>query len=251
MEFANKVVLITGGASGIGRATSLAFAKEGADVALTYLTSGREAAEVVAAVEGLGRRALALQADMSDPDRVEAVVAETEAKLGPIEVLFANAGGLLQQSPISETTLEFWKKTFAVNVESTFLSCKAVFLRMTPRRRGAIITMASLAAFNGARPGGAHYAATKGAVVSFTRGLAKEAGPLGIRVNGVAPGLIATRFHEQFNTPEGRKTTVAVTPLQREGRPEDVANAVMFLASERAAFLAGEIIQINGGIMMY
>ncbi|MBV9219929.1 MAG: SDR family NAD(P)-dependent oxidoreductase, partial [Methylobacteriaceae bacterium] len=104
MEFANKVVLVTGGASGIGGATSLAFAKEGADVALTYLMSEKEAAAVVAAIERLGRRALALQADMSDPDRVDAVVAETEARLGPIEVLFANAGGLLQQSPISETT---------------------------------------------------------------------------------------------------------------------------------------------------
>jgi 3-oxoacyl-[acyl-carrier protein] reductase len=250
MKFANKVALVTGGASGIGRATSIAFAKAGADVALTYLTSEKEAAEVVRTIEALGRRALALQADMSDEERVEAVVAETEEKLGPIEALFANAGGLIQQSLIGDTTLAFWKKTFAVNVESTFLSCKAVFARMAPRRRGAIVTMASLAAYNGARPGAAHYAATKGAIVSFTRGLAKEAGPLGIRVNCVAPGLIATRFHDQFNTPEGRKAVVDITPLRREGQSEDVADAVLFLASDRSAFITGEIMQINGGVAM-
>src|SRR5579862_1939010 len=133
MEFAKKIVLVTGGASGIGGATSLAFAEAGADVALTYLTSADEAASLVAAMEAKGRRALAFHADMSDPARVEAVVAETEAKLGPIDALFTNAGGILKRCSIAETTLEFWRQTFAVNVESTFLSCHAVLARMVPR----------------------------------------------------------------------------------------------------------------------
>jgi 3-oxoacyl-[acyl-carrier protein] reductase len=250
MEFADKVVLITGGASGIGRATSLAFAKAGADVALTYYTSAAEAEALVAEIEAMGRRALAFHADLSDPQRVEEVTAETEAKLGPIDVLFANAGGLLQRSSTADTTIEFWRKTFALNVESTFLTCKAVLARMLPRKRGAIVTMASLAAYNGGGPGSAHYAATKGAIVSYTRGIAKEFGPHGIRVNCVAPGLIATRFHDIFSTPEARAGTVAMTPVRREGRPEDVADTVLYLASERAAFLCGEIVQINGGLAM-
>jgi 3-oxoacyl-[acyl-carrier protein] reductase len=251
MDFTNKIVLIAGGASGIGRAASLAFAGEGADVALTYLTSHAEAKEVVSDIEGKGRRALALSADLTDPSRVEAMVAEVEERLGPIDVLFANAGGLVRQSSFAEMSLDLWREVFTVNVESTFLTCKAVYVRMIPRRRGAIVTMASLAAFNGGRAGSGAYAAAKGAIVTFTRGLAKEAGPHGITVNCVAPGLIATRFHERFNTPAGRQAAVEATPVHREGTPADVAETVLFLASRRASFITGEVVQINGGVSMY
>ena len=119
---------------------------------------------------------------------------------------------------------------------------------MEPRRTGAIVTMSSLAAYEGGGPGASHYAATKGAIASFTRALAKEVGPLGIRVNGVAPGLIGTRFHDTFSTPEGRAATVERTPLRREGGPEDVANVVLYLASDEASFVTGEVVQVNGGI---
>jgi 3-oxoacyl-[acyl-carrier protein] reductase len=122
---------------------------------------------------------------------------------------------------------------------------------MEPRKAGSIILMSSLAAFDGGGPGSAHYAASKAAVATFTRALAKEVGPLGIRVNGVAPGLIATRFHDTFNTPANRQAIAERTPARREGVPDDVANVVVFLASARAAFLAGEIIQINGGLGLY
>jgi 3-oxoacyl-[acyl-carrier protein] reductase len=138
-----------------------------------------------------------------------------------------------------------------VNVKSTFLACKAALTRMEPRKHGVIVTMSSLAAFDGGGPGASHYAASKGAISTYTRSLAKEVGPLGIRVNGVAPGLIGTRFHDVFNTPEGRRATVERTPVRREGTPEDVAEAVLYLASERSSFLAGEIIQINGGLGMF
>ena len=251
MEFAGKTVFVTGGASGIGRAASLAFGRAGGRVALTFVTSEGEAGEVVAAIEAAGGEALALRADLTDPSAVDGAFAAVDSCFGPLDVLFANAGGILGRHRCVDAPLEFWNEALAVNLSSTFLCCQAALRRMEPRRTGAIVTMSSLAAFDGGGPGASHYAAAKGAVVTYTRALAKEVGPLGIRVNGVAPGLIATRFHDRFNTPEGRRATVERTPLRREGTPEDVAEAVLFLASERAGFLAGETIQVNGGQGMF
>lgn len=244
MEFSGKVVLVTGGASGIGAATTRAFAEAGARVAFTYLTSDEEACEIERTHEGT----LGLQADVSDPARVAQVVARTEAEFGPVDVLFANAGGILKRAKSAESTLALWQEAFAINVFSAFLSAQAVLPAMEARGSGAIVLMSSLAAFNGGGPGAAHYAASKGAVATYVRSLAKEVGHLGIRVNGVAPGLIGTRFHDIFNTPEGRAAATAQTPLRREGTPQDVADTVLYLASDRAAFITGEVVQINGGV---
>lgn len=247
-EFAGKVVIITGGASGIGGATTLAFAKAGAKVAFTYATSADEARALEAEIAKFDGQCLAIQADMTLPETVEKVFVETEKAFGPVDIVFSNAGGMLQRSRCAETPFDLWQKVIAVNLTSTFLTCQAALKRMEPRKSGVIVTMASLAGFDGGGPGASHYAATKGAVATYTRAWAKEVSGLGIRVNGVAPGLIATRFHDTFSTPEGRKGTVEKTPLRREGQPEDVANTVLFLASDRASFLTGEIIQINGGL---
>ena len=248
MEFASKTVLVTGGGSGIGKAAALAYAKEGAAVALTYITSAEEAAGVVRDIQAAGGRALAIRADLTRENEVEKVFEQAEGELGALDAVFANAGGIIGRRPTAEMTLDFWREVIDVNLTSTFLTARAAFQRMAPRRRGAIVTMASLAAFNGAGPGAAAYAAAKGAIVAYTRALAKEGGPLGIRVNGVAPGLIATRFHERFNTPQGRRAIVEATPLGCEGSPDDVAQSVLFLSSARSAFVTGEIVQINGGV---
>ena len=250
-ELGGRVALVTGGASGIGRAATLALARAGAAIAFTYWTSGDEARAVAAEIEAGGGRALALRADMTAADAVEAAFARAEAELGPVDILFANAGGLLKRERCVDTDPAFWAEVFAVNVTSTFLACRAALARMEGRGRGTIVTMSSLAAFDGGGPGASHYAAAKGAIVTYTRALAKEVGPLGIRVNGVAPGLIGTRFHDRFNPPEGRQGAVDRTPVRREGTPEDVAEAVLYLASERSSFLAGETIQINGGLGMF
>ena len=250
-ELTGRIALVTGGASGIGRAATIALARAGAAVAFTYMTSAAEAREVADAIKGEGGRALALQADMTRPEAVDAAFAQAEAAHGPLDILFANAGGLIKRERCVDQTPAFWDQAFALNVTSTFLACRAALRGMEGRRRGAIVTMSSLAAFDGGGPGASHYAASKGAIVTYTRALAKEVGPLGIRVNGVAPGLIATRFHEEFNTPEGRRATVERTPVRREGTPEDVAEAVLYLASDRSSFLSGETIQINGGLGMF
>jgi 3-oxoacyl-[acyl-carrier protein] reductase len=251
MTLQDKVVVITGGASGIGRAATLAFLHAGAKVAFTYATSGAEAMELVKSVPGKAASLLALQADLTQPADVDRVFEATISRFGSVDVLVANAGGLLARKRCVETSLEFWNQAFALNVTSAFLCCQAALKHMEPAKSGNIVLISSLAAFDGGGPGASHYAAAKGAIATYTRALAKEVGPLGIRVNGVAPGLIATRFHDVFNTPQGRQMTVDRTPLRREGQPEDVAKALLYLASSDSSFITGETIQINGGLAVF
>jgi 3-oxoacyl-[acyl-carrier protein] reductase len=249
MDFAlqGQRVLVTGGASGIGRAIAEAFGRCGAHVVFTYFSSEEAAAQTVTTIEASGGKALALYADLTREAEVDHVVSRAIEQFGGIDVLVANTGGLLQRSKVTDCSLELWNKALAVNLTSVFLCCRAVLPHMESAGRGCIITMSSLAAHDGGGAGAAHYAASKGAVLTFTRSLAKEVGPLGIRVNGIAPGLIATRFHDTFSTPEGRQATVNRTPLHREGQPEDVAGIALFLASPHASFIAGETIEVNGG----
>jgi 3-oxoacyl-[acyl-carrier protein] reductase len=249
MEMKGKSVLVTGGASGIGRAIVLAFAERGANVALTYITS--DPAETLAGARAFGGKHVALRADLRNEAEVETVFARTIAELGDIDVLVANTGGLIRRCRAVDMTLALWDEVMAVNMTSTFLCCRAALKHMEPRKKGNLILISSLAGHNGGGPGATHYGASKGAMITYTRGLAKEVGPLGIRVNGIAPGLIATRFHDNFNTPEGRSNAVAATPLRREGTAEDVAGAALFLASDQAAFLTGETIEVNGGAGLY
>jgi 3-oxoacyl-[acyl-carrier protein] reductase len=242
----NRVVLVTGGASGIGRGIAEAFAAAGARLALSYATSAAEAGRMA---EQLG--ALALPADLTQPDGARTLVAAVKERLGPVEILVANAGGLLKRTPVVECDLALWSQAIALNLTSVFLSCQAVLPDMLAARRGCIVTVSSLAGHDGGGPGASHYGAAKGGVIAFTKALAKEVGPQGVRVNGIAPGLIATRFHDTFSTAEGRRATVERTPLRREGTPADVAGAALFLASDQAGFIAGETIEVNGGLGLF
>jgi len=251
MDFTGKVALVTGGASGIGEAATRAFAKAGAKVAFTYISSGTEANALEKEIAEAGGQALAIKADLTKQDETDAAFAAVVRAFGTVDVVFTNAGGILQRIGTVASSLDLWQRAFDLNVMSTYLTCQAAVKIMAEKKSGAIVTMSSLAAMDGGGPGALHYASSKGAIVTYTRALAKELGPLGIRVNGVAPGLIDTRFHVQFNTPEGRKSAVEGTPLRREGTAEDVANLVLFLASDMAAFITGETVQINGGRGLY
>jgi 3-oxoacyl-[acyl-carrier protein] reductase len=246
-----KVALVTGGASGIGKGASLALAEAGAAVVLHYFSSGDGAREIAGAIQARGGRALSIQADLTVPGEADRVVSETVRAMGGLDILFNNAGHLVQRCPVAEMSDELFRKIMDVNMTSAFTMSRAALKHMLPRRSGSIINMSSAAAFAG---GGSHatiYATSKAAVVGFTRGLAKEVGGQGVRVNAVAPGLIGTQFHDRFSTPEGRAATVRSIPLGREGAAEDVGRVVVFLASPAAAFVTGEVVAINGGMLFH
>jgi 3-oxoacyl-[acyl-carrier protein] reductase len=251
MELRGQRVLVTGGASGIGRGIAEAFGRHGAAVAITYFSSADGASATVAAIEAGGGSAVALRADLTQEADVERVVATTVERFGGVDVLVANAGGLLKRSPLLACSRALWDQAIAVNLTSMFLCCQAVTPHMERAGQGCIITVSSLAAHDGGGPGSGHYAAAKGGVLTFTRALAKELGPLGIRVNGIAPGFIATQFHDRFTAPEGQLAMISRTPLGRAGRPEDVAGVALFLASPFAAFVTGETVEVNGGLGLY
>jgi 3-oxoacyl-[acyl-carrier protein] reductase len=243
--------LVTGGASGIGRGIVEALAAHGVDVVLTYLSSDAGARETVAVAESHGVKAYAMQADLTDEAAVNHVVSETQRLLGGIDILVTNAGGILGRIGTLDLTREIWDNAFALNVTSSFLCCKAVIPGMIAQGSGNIVLMSSQAAFDGGGVGSAYYAATKGAILTYNRGLAKELAPHHIRVNCVAPGLIDTRFHDINTPPDMRAAVRGRIPLGREGTPTDVAGAVIYLTSELGAYLTGETIIINGGQSMY
>lgn len=245
-EFEGTVVLVTGGASGIGRGIVEAFADAGAKIAFSYLTSEVDAHAIAAKTS-----AVAIKSDLTQAEAAKALVGEVKRQLGPVEILVANAGGLIRRASVLECDLQLWNEALALNLTSAFLSCQAVLPDMLAAKRGVIVTISSLAAHNGGGFKAAHYGAAKGGLFTFTKALAREVGPEGIRVNGVAPGLIATRFHDMHTAAELRRASVSQTPLQREGTPADIAGAVLYLASERASFLAGETIEVNGGLGLF
>ncbi len=244
---AGKVAIVTGGGSGIGRGIAEAFGRQGAHVVLTYMTSADGANAAADVIRSAGGQASTLWADMTSEEDAARVAETALTEYGQIDALVANSGGLLQRSRVRDCSLDLWNRALSVNLTSTFLACRAVLPHMEAAKSGAIVTVSSLAAHDGGGNGAAHYAASKAGVLTFTKALAKEVGGLGIRVNSVAPGLIGTQFHDQFNTPEGRLAVVGRTPLAREGTPADVANTVLFLASPLASFITGETIEVNGG----
>jgi len=249
LDLKGKTAFVTGGNIGIGRAISIALARCGADVALTYFSHSAEGDQTVKTIEELGGKAYAFQLDATDGDQVKEVVKNVVQTLGGhIDILINNAGHLVGRSPIVEMTDEHWFQTMNVNVTSTFFCTRAVLPYMN-RGWGRIVNMSSLAAHNGGGNGATAYAASKGAIIAFTIGLCKEVADKGITVNAVAPGLILdTPFHETFNTDEGIRGAINSTPLQRGGSPDDVANTVLYFATDLGSFITGEIAEINGGL---
>lgn len=247
IDLKNKRALVVGGGVGIGSAIATALAACGADVVVTSLR--HDASETVEAIRQRGRRASALHLDATDSAAVASVIAGAAEDLGGgIDILVNNAGGLVGRSTVAALDDDLLRRIFEVNVFSVFYCARAALPYMTGGW-GRIINNGSVAGHHGGGIGAATYAAAKGAIHTFTRGLAKEVAPLGITVNAVAPGFIAgTPFHETFTSSAAQEAMIAQTPLRRAGVPMDVAGAVAFLASDLAAFITGEVIEINGGL---
>lgn len=247
MNLNGKTAIVTGGGRDIGRACAMRLAAEGVKVAINYHSSSKGADSAVAEIMAAGGKALALQGDMTNPKDVAALVSETRSQFGDeINVLVHVTGGLVARKKFGEMDLAHWNSVMDLNVTSLFHMVSAVLPFMS--EGSSIIPFASQAGRDGGGPGAIAYAASKGAVMTMTRGMAKELGPK-IRVNALCPGMINTDFHNVFTKDEVRKNVANATPLKREGSSEDVANLVTFLASDQSAFMTGTCLDINGGML--
>ena len=247
MRLEGKAALVTGGARGIGRAIALALAREGADVAVCDIDLDG-AKEVARQISALGRRALALKADISKREETKRMVEEIVARFGKIDILVNNAG-IIRRGTFEEHTEEDWDRVIAVNLKGTFNCTKEVVPLMKERRYGKIINISSVAGKIGDIASAPSYGASKGAINTFTKSLARELAPYGINVNAVAPHAIETEMSAEWSE-EKRRQIVSQIPLGRLGKPEEVAEAVVFLASDGVAFITGEILDVNGGYLM-
>lgn len=250
LDFTGKTALVTGASSGIGRATAEFLAACGAAVAIGYNKNEKGAQDAKTKIEAAGGKAIIVQADVTKNNEIEAMVEEVELELGSIDILVNNAGSLVERLKTAELTEERWDEVFALNVKSAFFCTQAVARSMIEKGAGVIINMTSIAGRNGGALGSIHYAAAKGAMLTMTKGLAKEFAAHGIRVNAVSPGVIDTPFHETFSTPEAMANFRNIIPMGRVGTSEEVAKVVAFLASDLSAYLCGETIEINGGMLM-
>jgi len=248
MNLTDKVAIITGAGRGIGRAIALALAKHGADCVIADIDENNALA-VVQEIKGLGRNALAVKTNVSIQLEVEQLIKTCRESFGRVDILVNNAG-ISSPLPLLETTTEDFNRQIDINLKSVFYSCKAAFPIMIDQGGGKIVNIASIA---GKRGGGimgrSAYAAAKGGVIAFTKAVAREAGPFGINVNAITPGLTATEMTSQF-TGEQREAVIKGIPLGRVGVPEDIAKAVVFLVSDYAEFITGEIMDVDGGFMM-
>ncbi len=248
MILKDKIAIVTGGARDIGRAISVRFAAEGAKVVINYFHSEEKAQETLDIIKKAGGEAMILQGDLTKSKDIELLYSKTKEAYGIPDIVMNNAGGLIARKNLEEITEEFYREVFDLNFLSTLLVSKAFLPAMKPG--STVINMSSQAARDGGGGGSSLYAASKAAVSSLTKSLAKEFGPKGIRVNAVCPGMINTLFHDMFTQDEIRKKVAAATPLRKEGKAEDVADLVCFLASNQSVHLTGVNYDINGGFLL-
>lgn len=245
MKLAGKTAIITGGGRDIGAAAAKKLAAAGANVALSYFESSQGADTVVAEITAAGGKAIAVQADLNVQEGVDKLVKATVDTYGAIDMLVNNAGGLVARKTMAEMDLAHWNKVMTLNLTSTFMMTKACLEHMT---KGVIVNLASQAGRDGGGPGSLAYATSKGAVMTMTRGLAKEVGP-DVRVNALCPGMIDTDFHNIHTPDAGRRGFEANAPMKRQGHVDDAANLIVFLATDDSAFITGTNIDLNGGML--
>jgi 3-oxoacyl-[acyl-carrier protein] reductase len=250
MDLTGRVALITGASSGIGAATARVLADLGAIVALGYHQNEEGANQVVGQIMKEGGKALAICADMRRANDISSLVKHATDELGPIDILINNAGSLVERQAISDLTQARWDEIINLNLTSVMLCSQAVVPMMIERKTGSIVNLVSIAGRTGGGPGAAAYSVAKGGLITFTKSLAKELAPHGVRVNAISPGVIDTPFHQIFSTPEMIRNLVSTIPLGRVGTPLECAKVIAFLASDASAYVAGETIEVNGGQLM-
>jgi 3-oxoacyl-[acyl-carrier protein] reductase len=248
LSLEGKTALVSGGSRGIGRAVCVLFARLGARVAVAYTRDEAAAMQTVAAARDAGSEAVALKADLAVASAAERLVREVEETLAPLDILVVNHG-IWKPGPIESMTAEQWDETLQVNLGAARALCAEAARRMAPRGAGAMVLVASTAGQRG-EAGYSHYAASKGALIAFAKSLAAELGPVGIRVNVVAPGWVLTDMTRGvLETDEGR-LAISGVPLGRAGRPEEIAGPIAFLASDLASYMQGHVLSVNGGSVM-
>lgn len=242
-----KVALVSGGSRGIGRAVVLRLAQDGFDVGFCYRSGEDAAAQVAKETRVHGVRALPVRADVTSAEEMRGLVARVEEELGPIDVVVTSAG-VTRDGPLVLVGESDWDEVLRTNLDGVHHLCRAAVFGMMKRRSGCMITMSSVSGIYG-NPGQTGYSASKAGIIGFTRALAKEVGSRGVRANVVAPGLIDTDMADELDE-DARRRLLDATALGRLGRPEEVAELVAFLASDRAAYITGSVVEIHGGIAM-
>jgi 3-oxoacyl-[acyl-carrier protein] reductase len=247
MRLKDKVAIVTGGGRDIGRDVSRVLAREGAKVVINFANDEASAAETLDSVRAAGGEAIVCRADVTTAEGVATLVAAAKDAYGAeVHILVNLAGGMVERRPLADIDEAFFDRVMTLNLKSAYLMTRAVAPLMP--EGSSIINFSSQAGRDGGGPGASIYATSKGALMTFTRSMAKELGPKGVRVNCLCPGMIATSFHDTFTKPEVRTAVAGSTPLRRQGRPEEVAETVAYLASDAAAFVTGVNLDINGGL---
>ncbi|WP_282111795.1 SDR family NAD(P)-dependent oxidoreductase [Maribacter stanieri] len=248
-KLSGKNILITAGAQGIGESITKHFIDSGANVAIHYFSSADTANKLVEYATDKGLKAIAISGDLTKEEDANALVNKTIAALGGLNILINNAGSLVARKMLSEMETEFWHKVMDINLTSMMFVSRAAAPHLAKNENSSIVNLASLAGRKGGHPGSLAYSTSKGAILTYTRALSAELGPQGTRVNAVAPGLIlGTSFHNTHTTKESADKTTKGIPIQRAGNADDVARAVLYLASEYDGFITGATLDINGGV---
>ncbi len=246
--FQNMTALVTGASSGIGEAASLALARHGANVLIHYNAKRSEAEAVREKVQQHRVSAELVQADLATAEGTQAL--SRFARDREIDILVNNAGSLIARTRVLDFTPELWEKVMMLNLTSAFFVSQAVLKGMAARKRGFIVNVSSVAARFGGGLGALAYATAKGGMSTMTKGLAREFAPLNIRINAVSPGTVDTNYHRSFSTSEGLDRVRAATPVGRLGTPDEIADAILFLCTDQASFIHGQVIEVNGGFLM-